>query len=57
MVTEVLKRAIDMKDVLADLCDMHQFNKMKCSPCLHRFVLVEAEWDVLEDLHLLLNIS
>ncbi|OJT11245.1 hypothetical protein TRAPUB_12245 [Trametes pubescens] len=53
-VTEVLKRAKQMKEVLGDLCDMHQFNK-KTGPRLRRFILLDSEWDTLDELLRLLD--
>ncbi|KAL1937892.1 hypothetical protein VTO73DRAFT_12785 [Trametes versicolor] len=50
--SEVLIRAL--KDVLGDLCDMHQFNK-KTGPRLRRFILVDSEWDTLDELLRLLD--
>ncbi|KAH9856051.1 hypothetical protein C2E23DRAFT_707219, partial [Lenzites betulinus] len=54
-VTEVIQRALDMKEVLGDLCDMHQFNKDKRGPRLRRFILNEDEWALLDDLFRLLD--
>ncbi|OJT13075.1 Zinc finger BED domain-containing protein 4 [Trametes pubescens] len=54
-VTEVIKRALEMKEVLGDLCDMHQFNKDKRGPRLRRFVLEDDEWTLLDEVHRLLD--
>ncbi|PIL35261.1 hypothetical protein GSI_01986 [Ganoderma sinense ZZ0214-1] len=55
-VTCVLGRAIDLSPVLEPLCDMHQFNKdPKRGLRLRRFIVLENEWDVLKDLHRLLD--
>lgn len=54
-VTEVLKRALVMRDILAELCDKAQFNK--CSGArLRRDLLADEEWEVLEHLWRLLDV-
>ncbi len=54
-VTEVLERALDMREVLRDLCDMAQFNK-KTGARLRRYLLDDDEWDLLEQLWRLLDV-
>ena len=54
-VVEVLERALEMKDVLADLCDMVQFNRPG-SVRLRRFMLTDTEWEILAQLHQLLDV-
>lgn len=55
-VAEVLERALEMKEVLSDLCDMVQFNKAG-GVRLRRFMLSEDEWEILAQLHQLLDVS
>lgn len=55
-VTEVLKRALYVRDVLADLCDKVQFNRQD-GVHLRRFILTDEEWDLLDELHQLLGVS
>lgn len=45
-VTEVLERALEMREVLGDLCDMAQFNK-RSGVRLRRFLLTDEEWEIL----------
>ncbi|KAL1947002.1 hypothetical protein VTO73DRAFT_13963 [Trametes versicolor] len=53
-VTEVLGRALKMRMVLTDLCDMVQFNKAH-GVRLRQFVLSDEEWVALQQLHDLLD--
>ena len=53
--TSVLKRALEMQDILGDLCDMVQFNKPG-GVRLRRFVLSDNEWIILTELHRLLDV-
>ena len=56
--TMVLARAIEMKDVLSGLCDMHQFNQRdKQGARLRRYILSDEEWKVIEELHRLLDVQ
>ena len=55
-VATVLARALELRPVLDDLCDMHRFNGEK-SARLRRYILSNAEWTVLEQLHALLDVS
>lgn len=54
-VTEVLKRALVMREVLAELCDKAQFNK-RSGARLRRYLLADEEWEVLEHLWRLLDV-
>ncbi len=54
-VTEVIGRALQMRPVLADLCDMVQFNKPR-GACLRQYILNDDEWTVLQQLHDLLDV-
>ena len=54
-VVEVLERALEMKEVLGDLCDMVQFNRPG-SVRLRRFMLTDSEWEILAQLHQLLDV-
>ena len=54
--TMVLARAIEMKEVLSGLCDMHQFNRSQGAR-LRRYILSEEEWKLLEELYQLLDVS
>ena len=51
----VLERALELKPVLADLCDMHRFNQSD-GVRLRRFILSDEEWTFLEQLYLLLDV-
>ncbi|PIL25420.1 hypothetical protein GSI_13310 [Ganoderma sinense ZZ0214-1] len=53
-VATVLARALELRPVLDDLCDMHHFNGEK-SARLRRYILTNEEWTVLEQLHGLLD--
>lgn len=55
-VTTVLARALELRPVLNDLCDMHCFNGEK-SAQLRRYILTNDKWMVLEQLHALLDVS
>lgn len=55
-VAEVLERALEMREVLTDLCDMVQFNKTGGAR-LRRFMLTDDEWQILGQLHQLLDVS
>lgn len=55
-VTEVLERALEMREVLGDLCDMAQFNK-RSGVRLRRFLLTDEEWEILSQLSRLLDVS
>ena len=54
-VTNVLERAISLKDILLELCDKHQFNGPK-SARLRRFILSDDEWTLLDQLYQLLDV-
>lgn len=54
-VATVLDRALELKPILAELCDMHRFNGER-SARLRRYILSDAEWAVLEQLHRLLDV-
>lgn len=54
-VTEVIGRALQMRPVLADLCDMVQFNKPRGAR-LRQYILNDDEWTVLQQLHNLLDV-
>ncbi|OJT07894.1 hypothetical protein TRAPUB_1210 [Trametes pubescens] len=54
-VTEVLERALEMRDVLGELCDKAQFNK-RSGARLRRYLLVDEEWEILEQLWRLLHL-
>lgn len=54
-VATVLDRVLELRPVLADLCDMHRFNGER-SVRLRRYILSDAEWTVLEQLHRLLDV-
>ena len=54
-VADVLERAIDMQEVLEELCDMAQFNK-KTGVRLRRFLVADEEWIILDELHRLLDV-
>ncbi|KAH9851008.1 ribonuclease H-like domain-containing protein [Lenzites betulinus] len=53
-VTEVIKRALEMREVLGDLCDMAQFNK-RDGVRLRRFLVTDEEWQLLAQLHEILE--
>lgn len=60
-VTHVLERALEMRPVLTELCDMSQFNKGNTTGRgkgirLRRFILDNSDWDILEQLHRLLQV-
>ena len=54
-ITLVLEHALALKDVLLELCDKHNFNGPK-SARLHRFILSEDEWTLLQQLYQLLDV-
>lgn len=54
-VTEVIERALAMRDVLGDLCDKVQFNR-RDGARLRRFMLTEEDWKLLDQLHRLLGV-
>ncbi|OJT02096.1 hypothetical protein TRAPUB_7442 [Trametes pubescens] len=53
-VTEVIERALAMRDVLGDLCDKVQFNR-RDGARLRRFMLTDEDWKLLDQLHRLLG--
>lgn len=55
-VTEVLARALDMRAVLGDLCDMVQFNKPR-GVRLRQYILSDEEWTTIEQIYGLLDVS
>ena len=56
-VTDVLERALEMRGVLAELCDDARFNKARDRGMrLRRFLLDDEEWTVIEELHRLLDV-
>ena len=57
-VTEVLERALQMREVLAQLCDMNAFNSPKSGGVqLRRYTIEDDEWEILEQLFKLLHVS
>ncbi|KAL1940908.1 hypothetical protein VTO73DRAFT_7544 [Trametes versicolor] len=52
--TEVLKRALDMREVLGHLCDLMAFNKPQ-GVRLRRFALTDEEWEIVKQLYDLLE--
>ena len=54
-VAEMLGRALSLRSVLPDLCDMAQFNRRN-SVRLRRYDLEDAEWDLLAKLYPLLKV-
>ena len=53
----VLERALQLRDALAPLCVMTQFNASASRGLrLKRFVLSDEEWTFLEQLHSLLEV-
>lgn len=54
-VTEVLERALGMRDVLGDLCDKYQFNKPQ-GVRLRRFALTDKDWELISQLYQLLHV-
>lgn len=54
-VTEVLERALEMREVLGHLCDSIQFNKPK-GVRLRRFALTDRDWELVSQLHQLLHV-
>ncbi len=57
--THVLERTIELREVLGDLCDMAQFNKpgRGCGLHLRNLILTDEEWDIIEQLYRLLQVS
>lgn len=55
-VAAVIERALELQEVLGDLCDMAQFNKPR-GVRLRRFILTDDDWMLLDQLHRLLNVS
>ncbi|OJT13582.1 hypothetical protein TRAPUB_9870 [Trametes pubescens] len=53
-VAAVIERALELQEVLSDLCDMAQFNKPR-GVRLRRFILIEEDWTLLDQLHRLLD--
>lgn len=53
--TEVLKRALDMREVLGHLCDLMAFNKPQ-GVRLRRFALTDEEWEIVKQLYDLLEV-
>ena len=57
-VTEVLDRGLQMREVLAQLCDMTAFNSSKSSGVqLRRYTINDNEWEIIEQLFKLLHVS
>lgn len=66
-IAAVLERVLEMQEVLGELCDMAQFNKKETKSkdgkikstgvWLHRYILNEDEWQVIDQLHCLLDVS
>lgn len=54
--TEVIGRALEMRAVLSDLCDMVQFNKPRGAR-LRQYILGDDEWAILQQLHDLLDVG
>jgi hypothetical protein len=54
-VAEMLGRALGLRSVIPDLCDLKQFNK-RTGARLHRFNLDMDEWELLEQLFPLLDV-
>jgi hypothetical protein len=52
---EMLGRALALRSVVPDLCDLKQFNK-RTGARLRRFLLDEDEWDLLDQLFPLLDV-
>jgi hypothetical protein len=55
-VAEMLGHALTLCSVLPGLCDLKQFNKHG-GVCLRRFMLEDQEWELLEQLYPLLDVS
>ena len=55
-VAEMLVCALTLQPLLFSLCDMAQFNKQD-GVWLHRFILEDNEWELLKQLHSLLDMS
>ncbi|KAL1937047.1 hypothetical protein VTO73DRAFT_15573 [Trametes versicolor] len=53
-VTEVLARALEMRTVLTDLCDMVQFNKARGAR-LRQYILSDEEWTAIAQIYALLD--
>ncbi|KAL1945891.1 hypothetical protein VTO73DRAFT_1893 [Trametes versicolor] len=53
-VAAVIERALELQEVLGDLCDMAQFNKPR-GVRLRRFILTDDDWMLLDQLHRLLD--
>lgn len=54
-VTEVLDRALKMRNVLGGLCDTVEFNK-RDGVRLRRYILSDSEWVIVNELHQLLMV-
>ena len=54
-VHDALERAIDMQDVLGELCDKAQFNK-RSGARLRRFIVTDEEWQLIDQLYRLLDV-
>jgi len=52
----MLGRALTLQPLLFSLCDMAQFNK-RDGVQLRRFILEDNEWELLKQLHPLLDVS
>ncbi|KAM5539154.1 hypothetical protein V8D89_007184 [Ganoderma adspersum] len=52
-VTMVLTCTLELRSILFDMCDMAEFNKPQ-GVWLHRFIIDEADWPILEELYELL---
>lgn len=55
-VAEMLGRALVLRPIIGDLCDMAQFNK-RDGVRLRRFILEDDEWQLLDQLYPLLDVS
>ena len=55
-VCAVLERALDMQDIVSEVCDQAQFNR-RDGVRLRRFILTEEEWSMLDDMYRLLDVS
>ena len=59
-IAAVTKRSLHLKPVLANVCDMTQFNqgtRGQGGLRLRRFILKDYEWDIIKDLDRLLDVS
>ena len=54
-VTMVLARALELRSILFNVCNMAEFNKAQ-GVRLHRFIVDEGDWPILEQLYELLAV-